>query len=151
MAFQRMEIVKGRVCEIREAGDELVVTVKTGNDLRRIQGGAVINCTGPSESWSRSALPLHKNLLERGLVAVDPMDMGIQIAPDFSVTNKKGQTPGFLFALGPMLKGTLWESLAVPELRSQAFRVAETLARQLDGGRAVKLAEASEVIQEYEI
>ena len=32
-----------------------------------------------------------------------------------------------LLALGPLLRGTLWETIAVPELRGQARRVAETL------------------------
>ncbi|HZC59493.1 MAG TPA: hypothetical protein VE154_05830 [Chthoniobacterales bacterium] len=34
------------------------------------------------------------------------------------------------FALGPLLRGTLWETVAVPELRAQAKRVAETLLEQ---------------------
>ena len=29
--------------------------------------------------------------------------------------------------MGPLLRGTLWETIAVPELRGQARRVAETL------------------------
>jgi uncharacterized NAD(P)/FAD-binding protein YdhS len=37
-----------------------------------------------------------------------------------------------LLALGPILRGTYWETIAVPELRGQALRVAETLlARSL--------------------
>jgi uncharacterized NAD(P)/FAD-binding protein YdhS len=35
-----------------------------------------------------------------------------------------------LLALGPLLRGTLWETVAVPELRAQARRVAETLLDQ---------------------
>jgi uncharacterized NAD(P)/FAD-binding protein YdhS len=30
-------------------------------------------------------------------------------------------------ALGPLLRGTYWETIAVPELRAQARRVAETI------------------------
>jgi uncharacterized NAD(P)/FAD-binding protein YdhS len=29
--------------------------------------------------------------------------------------------------MGPLLRGTFWETIAVPELRGQARRVAETL------------------------
>jgi len=32
-----------------------------------------------------------------------------------------------MLALGPLLRGTRWETIAVPELRDQARRVAETV------------------------
>ena len=31
------------------------------------------------------------------------------------------------FAIGPLLKGTRWETTAVPELRSQAYQLAKAL------------------------
>lgn len=56
------------------------------------------------------------------------MDMGIDIGPNFAVTNAEGERSKLLFAMGPLMRGTLWESLAVPELHGQAKRVAEILA-----------------------
>jgi uncharacterized NAD(P)/FAD-binding protein YdhS len=50
-----------------------------------------------------------------------------------------------LLALGPPLKGALWETTAVPELRNQAFRVAEVIVAQLH----VKRAEVREVAESY--
>jgi uncharacterized NAD(P)/FAD-binding protein YdhS len=50
-----------------------------------------------------------------------------------------------LFAIGPLLRGTLWESVAVPELRGQALRVAQTL---LDAGTP---AAAEAAVLEYQI
>ncbi len=79
------------------------------------------------------------------------MDMGIRVTPDFAVVNGSGKGSEFLFALGPILKGTLWESSAVPELRSQAFRVAEVLARQLSGKSAAAIKESIQPVLEYEI
>jgi len=151
MSFHRLEIVKGRLTEASEYGDQIVVTVKTGGSFRRIEGGALINCTGPSESCSRSQSPLYANLLSRGLVQPDEMDMGIKVSPEYAAMDKSGKSSGFLYALGPVLKGSLWESSAVPELRSQAFRLAEILAKQLYGKSSVGLAEAAEVVHEYEI
>lgn len=46
--------------------------------------------------------------------------------------------------LGPLLKGTYWETVAVPELRGQARRVAETVldrVHQDDEDRALALLE----------
>jgi uncharacterized NAD(P)/FAD-binding protein YdhS len=60
-------------------------------------------------------------------VRVDEMDMGISVGADFSAVDRSGQASSFLYAIGPLLKGTLWESVAVPELRGQALRVAQSL------------------------
>ena len=39
----------------------------------------------------------------------------------------EGRPSDFLFAIGPLLKGTLWETTAVPELRAQALQVTQAL------------------------
>jgi uncharacterized NAD(P)/FAD-binding protein YdhS len=87
----------------------------------------VINCTGPHTRFSATRSRLLQNLLASGLAQPDAMDMGIRVGADFAVVERSGQRSPFLFALGPLLRGTLWESIAVPELRGQALRVAQTL------------------------
>lgn len=150
-AYHRLEVVQGRLRDVSEVGDQFVLTLKTKNGLRRIEAGSIINCTGPSESYQNSSTPIYKNLFARGLIKADEMDMGIQITPDFAVVNGAGDASPYLFALGPVLKGTLWESSAVPELRSQAFRVAEVVSRQISGIHASGLKEAVHEVLEYEI
>ena len=46
---------------------------------------------------------------------------------DLAVVDTQGRPSDFLFAIGPLLKGTLWETTAVPELRAQAHQVAKAL------------------------
>ena len=75
------------------------------------------------------------------------MNMGIQAAPNFAVLDAQGRESSLLFAIGSVLKGTLWETIAVPELRSQTFRVAETIVRQLTKGPAAA-SPISEVVEE---
>lgn len=58
--------------------------------------------------------------------------MGLRITADHRVIDAAGDESERLLALGPILRGTYWETIAVPELRGQALRVAETLlARSL--------------------
>jgi uncharacterized NAD(P)/FAD-binding protein YdhS len=59
--------------------------------------------------------------------------MGIDIAPDHTVLTGHGDRSPWLLALGPLLKGTYWETIAVPELRGQARRVAETVLDRVRG------------------
>tara|TARA_B100000700_G_C14222458_1_gene479894 strand:+ start:148 stop:336 length:189 start_codon:yes stop_codon:yes gene_type:complete len=47
------------------------------------------------------------------------------------VLNDQNEPVGNLFAIGPPLRGTLWETTAVPQLRSQAMRVAQLMLNQM--------------------
>ena len=102
----------------------------------------VINCTGPRTSFSKTEMPLYRNLLDKGLVRPDEMDMGID----------GGTGSKLLYAMGPLMRGTLWESLAAPELRGQALRVAETLARdEIAADRDLRMSVEQEHVVEYYI
>jgi len=111
-----------------EASDSRIV-VHLGNGDSQT-GDLVINATGPVTKLSASRSLLLQNLLRRGLVAPDDTDMGIRVDPDHTIISGDGERSRLLLALGPLLRGTLWETIAVPELRGQAKRVAETLLEQ---------------------
>ena len=112
-----------------EHGIEIQMVDREGSAMQ-IEGDLVINCTGPKSRFSDSALPLYRNLFERGLAKPDAMDMGIAVADDFTVLDTNDAPVPFLHAIGPILKGTLWESIAVPELRQQAYLVARSILDQ---------------------
>jgi uncharacterized NAD(P)/FAD-binding protein YdhS len=90
-------------------------------------GHLVINATGPSTTFTATRSVLLHNLLRRELVTPDATNMGVRVDPDHTVVTADGNRSPWLLALGPLLKGTYWETIAVPELRGQARRVAETL------------------------
>jgi uncharacterized NAD(P)/FAD-binding protein YdhS len=58
--------------------------------------------------------------------------MGIEVNADFETVGRDGLRSNLVYAVGPLLRGTLWETTAVPELRGQAMRVAQVLLRELD-------------------
>ncbi len=125
----RLHILKGRLREVRGEGDRFQVTIDPGNGKppHELVVGLLVNCTGPRESLNDAPETLFQNLLERGLVRPDELDIGIEVTPDFAVVGNQGRPSDFLFAIGPLLKGTLWETTAVPELRAQAHQVARAL------------------------
>ena len=146
----QLEILGGGLKQCEESDTALTLEVKGPHGARRIEAGAAINCTGPKDRYIPSDSPLITSLVARGLVQPDAMNMGIQIAPNFAVLDAQGRESNMLFAIGSILKGTLWETIAVPELRGQTFRVAETIARQLTTGTAAApLAELHDEIIEY--
>ncbi|HEX3989399.1 MAG TPA: FAD/NAD(P)-binding protein, partial [Verrucomicrobiae bacterium] len=142
-----LEVIKGHLVECDEVSGKMTVSVESNGKRRAIEAGAVINCTGPKENYVPSESTLFNNLFFRGLIQQDAMNMGIKAAPNFGVVDRDGNISEILFAIGSLLKGTLWESTAVPELRSQTFRLAEIIARQLEKNAAEKI-HISEVMQE---
>ena len=99
-----------------------------GVDLDRAT--AIVNCTGPLTDISRSADPLLQALQARGLVAPDPLRLGLNATEDGQVIGADDEVVPGLFAVGPPRKGVLWESTAIPEIRGQAAEVARmVLAR----------------------
>jgi uncharacterized NAD(P)/FAD-binding protein YdhS len=125
----RLHILKGRLRDVRGDGDRIQVTIDPGNELpsHNLVVGLLVNCTGPRESLNDEPEALFQNLFERGMVRPDALDMGIEVTPDFAVVDHQGRPSDFLFAIGPPLRGTLWETTAVPELRAQAHQVAQAL------------------------
>lgn len=151
----RVRIVKGRVRSLSERGEDVLVTVEKPNGREQsLCGGLVINCTGPQDRLADTEVPLFQNLLRRGLIRPDELDMGIDVGPDFSVIDRDGRKSEFLYAIGPLMKGTLWETTAVPELRGQAMRVAQSIleeAEPVEAGRDYRLSVEEEHVIEYYI
>lgn len=123
----RLHVLKGRLRDVRCDGDRLRATIDPGDGQppRELAVGLLVNCTGPRDSLNDAPESLFRRLFERGLVRPDELDMGIEVTPDFAVVDGQGRPSDFLFAIGPLLRGTLWETTAVPELRSQAHQVAK--------------------------
>jgi uncharacterized NAD(P)/FAD-binding protein YdhS len=88
----------------------------------------VIDCTGPSTEYRGGVSPLMDDLLARGWARPDPLNLGLEVDDDGVLIGKDGTASGQLFALGPLTRGSFWESVAVPDIRSQCAR----LARRLD-------------------
>src|SRR6478735_12694646 len=88
---------------------------------------AVINCTGPLTDISRTDDPLLQMLQTRGLIAPDPLRLGLDSTPAGEIVGADGAVVDGLYAVGPPRKGTLWESTAIPEIRTQAAEVARAV------------------------
>ena len=125
----RFRILKGRLRDPRNDGNRIRVTIdpEKGQPTEQLSVGLLVNCTGPRESLADAPDDLIRNLFERGLIRPDELDMGIEVTPNFAVVDQHGQPSEYLFAIGPLLKGTLWETTAVPELRAQTHQVAQVL------------------------
>jgi uncharacterized NAD(P)/FAD-binding protein YdhS len=125
----RLQIKQGAISRMESHGDEIaVVTTSPNGEEQTVRAGLVLNCLGPQERFSTTRSPLLQNALATGLIAADDLDMGIRVTAEFAAIDRDGRPSNVIYAIGPMLKGTLWETIAVPELRVQSFQVAHILS-----------------------
>jgi len=125
-----MEIHAGRIVEF--ADNDGVVRIayreRHSGKLRALEVDHVINCTGPDADVRRINDPLLKNLLQQGLVRPDALSLGLDTAEDGALLDTRGLPSDIFYTLGPLRKGNLWETTAVPEIRVQAADLAVGLA-----------------------
>jgi uncharacterized NAD(P)/FAD-binding protein YdhS len=78
---------------------------------------SIVNCTGPESNYLQIQSILVQNLIKNGIISPDSIHYGIK-------SDKNGKISPNLYTIGPPLKGILWESIAVPEIRLQAKELA---------------------------
>jgi len=132
LAEGRLQIIPAGIVGVQARGSSIGVTLRGPESaVSEVAAALVINCTGPHTRFSATGSRLLQNLLRQGFVQPDAMDMGLRVGPDLAVVHDNGHRSRFLFAIGPLLRGTLWESVAVPELRGQALRIAQALLDEM--------------------
>ena len=114
-------IVASRNAHTRMEDERLTVTLN-GEIL---YPSRIINCTGPQLNIAKSSgILLHQAVADGFL---EPQETALGIATDPQLRAWGRGYPN-IYAMGALLTGQLLESTAVPELRSQAARIAQTLA-----------------------
>lgn len=100
------------------------VTLRLGRD--EVPVDAIVPCTGPAASFA--ATPLGGALLDHGFARPGPLGYGVDCDPfSGALVRADGIVDERLLAIGPLRRGVLWESTAIPELREQAAVVAQRL------------------------
>jgi len=110
-----------------------------------VHAGAAVNCTGVALRMAENPPPVIHHLVTGGAARYDVHGIGIDTDLDGRVIGSTGKPTAGLYALGPLRKGTLWESTAIPEIRQQAAGLAvlvaadvapEQIVQSVRGGRA---------------
>ncbi len=131
-AVNQLEIGSGRLRKIEVQEDEkYAVTFMTNGAENTFSVDAIINCIGSEGDFRRVESPLVQTLLGKKIVNTDSLKMGLDAAPDGRTIDEGGAASKKIYTFGTALKGVLWESTAMPEIRAQANKLAVAL---LSGG-----------------
>ncbi|MEQ1921970.1 MAG: FAD/NAD(P)-binding protein [Pyrinomonadaceae bacterium] len=120
----RLEILKGRLTDITHDGARFTVKYTTTDTSHSVEADALVNCIGSESSFSKIDSQFVRNLIARKHIRNDELNLGIDATPDGQVIGKTGGPSRVVYTLGTALKGILWESTAIPEIRTQACTLA---------------------------
>lgn len=132
-ASGRLQVSAGRIVSLVERGDAAEVVVRPGfgqaaqGGLVRIEAAAVIRCTGPRESLSEVGDPVLDCLFSAGDARPGPLGLGLAVDPGGRLLDRQGRPSPVLWAIGPLRRGALLETTAIPEIRVQAAALARTI------------------------
>ena len=131
---QQLEILAGKLVDLNQSneGNKITLWDKRLKSNKEFIVGSIINCTGPETKITATKNDLLKQLLVDGLISQDSLHLGLQAnTKTFRTINTENQENEHLFAIGSLLKGELWESTAVNELKNQAKELAVLLTNEL--------------------
>lgn len=127
----RLQRQRGRTQSVDVAGDAVQLTLDRAGHSHTLTADLVIQTVGLNTDVRRTGHRLVSQLLTNAHIAPDPLGLGMLADTDGHLLQdgaQDGQTYWpHLFAIGSLLRGTLWESTAMPEIRQQARHLADQL------------------------
>lgn len=128
MAGGTLTVIAGRILSVVDETVEAIVTVRPRGGAQNIEivAQGVIDATGFGR-LAETGGPLVRSLVTRGLAQDGPFGFGLDATSDYRVVGPRSS--GRLWAIGPLMRGVLWECTAVPDIRNQAVELAEAVAQ----------------------
>ncbi|WP_267222111.1 FAD/NAD(P)-binding protein [Dyella silvae] len=124
----RLHRRRGRLQAVHVVGDKLQVDVRAhyGEADATLDADLVIQTVGLNTDVRRTQHPLIRQLATNGHVTPDALGLGCHATPEGRLQHDGHTWPHF-YAIGTLLRGVLWESTAMPEIRQQARHLADRL------------------------
>jgi len=127
----QLQVHRARPDMVFEVGACVRVSAHAGHALQ-LDVQALVNATGVEMRVQAMHNPLLQQLLGQGIAVPGPHGIGVDTTADGSLINADGRANPTLRVIGSLRTGTLWESLAVPELRQQAASIARDVLGELE-------------------
>ena len=123
IAQGRLEVRAGTIDAVEGAGPRLRIIVGAPP---QVVADRVLLAIGPDER--ATANPLLAAAIGDGLLRPDPLGLGPDVDPATGrVRDAAGAATRPVYAMGPLRRGAVWETIAIPEIRVQASEVAAAI------------------------
>ena len=128
-AEARLVVAAGKLvgAEAVEGGAAVRFRARGSDAVETLRVARIVNCTGPETDVVRAGEPLLAALAAAGRIRQDPLGIGVDVDGACRAIGADGKASDTLSVIGPVTRGAFWESVAVPDIRAQAERVAARL------------------------
>ncbi len=125
----QLEIIGGRITTIEEKKDNASISIllRKKSITRELIVSRIINCTGPQINYKELKNELVINLLRKKMILSDELNMGIKTEISGKIIQNSQDVSSDFYAIGNLLRGVLWETTALPEIRNQAALIAQQI------------------------
>jgi uncharacterized NAD(P)/FAD-binding protein YdhS len=125
----RLEVLAGRLrgTALRDDKIETRIALRGGGE-RQLEVDRIINCTGIQENYRDHPRDFIASLVRDGLASPNDLGIGFRTDGDGALIGADGRVSPVLFTLGPPRRGELFETTALPEIRTQAAELGQRLA-----------------------
>jgi len=128
----RLEILAGRIRRV-EGNKPVVITYRhrESGEILKLNADLAVQTTGFQPLTEATPHRLLRQMLKGGFARVDELGLGLDTDANGSLLRIDGRTLHGVRALGTLLRGSLWECTALPEIRSAAAKLVRELPREL--------------------
>ncbi|HLQ67142.1 MAG TPA: FAD/NAD(P)-binding protein [Candidatus Limnocylindrales bacterium] len=129
LASGRLRIHAGHVVRFEEKTTSASAEIRLRGSERvlQLEVERILNATGPEGDYRRAGMAIVDRLFRDGMARPGSLGLGLDATAEGALLDSSGRPSEILSTLGPPLRGVLWETTAVPEIRVQAARLAERL------------------------
>jgi uncharacterized NAD(P)/FAD-binding protein YdhS len=126
-------VVAAGIHRLQQSGQLRVVR---GDAVEMIEiaapGTWIVNATGPDVSLTRSSNVLFRRMFSGGIARRGALGIGLDTTASGRLVDRTGFPVPGTWTLGCSRRGQLWESTAIPEIRTQAYEIARAFAACVD-------------------
>lgn len=127
----RLRIIAAKVVSIELGKVSSTVSYRRRGSSRieTLAAAQVIPCTGVDSDLRHTHNPILRSVLDQRLARPDALSLGLDVTTDCAVIDGKGGASQRLYAIGPLTRGTFWESIAIPDIRVQCAQLVRHLMK----------------------
>jgi uncharacterized NAD(P)/FAD-binding protein YdhS len=129
----QVEVLAARITDVTpmDYGWCLHAHLRQQQSNMQINTVGIINCTSPNGNIKQINDPLIHQLYVDELISEDLLHLGIVTQQDYQTIDRKGNANLGVYYVGPMLKASYWEAIAVPELREHTAKLSKIILESI--------------------
>lgn len=133
---RRLILMAAKVVDVSPNSAGAVVRYRKRGQVafESLEVDAIVDCTGIVKDPRATGNPAVRSLFDQGLARIDPLHMGIDVAPDCAIVSRWGLPSQRLFSVGPLTRAAFWEIVAIPDIRNQCVQLAKRMIQDAERG-----------------